>query len=462
MLREDERTPFNLITLTKAGLSIAEYPQIREALIQRFKEIYGSDIDVSTTSADGIYIETMSLMINNLMQVIKMLYSELDIRTATGVYLDALCSLSGIYRKDSTFSRAVLLLTNTGIEKIEITPTSPLIFSDKNGNEWRTIVEVGQNIILESEIQTAVIVQSVIPGPLVAPKGWINQTLSAEYSLNIVQEEDAELGSYEESDAELRQRRNQSISAQGISVLESMVGALLNITGIDDVKVYNNDSVNVITANDGTLVNPHNVYVIIRKRKNISVNDNTIGTLIYEKLTPGIGTVLSNPKFNDTGISKNYKYTQYILGVPYENESLLQNIYWKEAKPLNSDNLVITIKIKIKAREFATNEGYTVNLISDAIKEYLNELSISEEFSDIDLINTVNDADPLFRGQKTFICQSVDLSTTVENGPLSKNEDDDNIVNYFARDTFFDTTSMKVNVYQSNEFITITISGETV
>ena len=43
MLRDDERTPFNLISLTKAGLSLAEYPQIRAALVQRFKDMEVQD-----------------------------------------------------------------------------------------------------------------------------------------------------------------------------------------------------------------------------------------------------------------------------------------------------------------------------------------------------------------------------------------------------------------------------------
>ena len=53
------------IKLTNAGLKIATFTQVRAALIDRYKSIYGSDIDLSTGSADGIFVNDLALIINN-------------------------------------------------------------------------------------------------------------------------------------------------------------------------------------------------------------------------------------------------------------------------------------------------------------------------------------------------------------------------------------------------------------
>ena len=73
-----------LIQFTKNGVYVADYQEIRSAICNRFKEIYGQDIDLATTSADGIYVETLSLMINNILQSFKHFYAQLDVRTASG------------------------------------------------------------------------------------------------------------------------------------------------------------------------------------------------------------------------------------------------------------------------------------------------------------------------------------------------------------------------------------------
>lgn len=449
MLNNNDRTIANLIELTSAGLSVATYPQIRKALATKFKEIYGSDIDLSTTSADGIYLENVSLLINNLLAVIKMLYSELNIDTATGVYLEALCSLSGIYRKPATKSIAVLKLINNNDETIILDSSKKLEFIDGNNISWITKVQVGSQIELIKNEPTEVIVECEKYGPIVAPSGWIDKLISNEYNITIEQENDAEIGSYEENDSHLRLRRNESMSTKGISVLETLAGALLNLSGIDDVKIYNNDTSSTINSADGTQINTHDIYVVIRKKQNVKIDNSTIGSIIYEKLTPGVKTT-------DTTVtpdSKNHQYTQYILGNSYDNAPT-QMIYWKEATPIKNNNLEVEIKL-YKQNGFATNSNYTVELILESLKTYLNELPISKKFTDIDLINVVNNADPYFRGQKTYNCQLVSLN----HGKLNKSVDNENNIDtYYTKDTFFDISEFNYNVSTNSNIVTITVN----
>lgn len=450
MLNNNDRTIANLIELTSAGLSVATYPQIRKALATKFKEIYGSDIDLSTTSADGIYLENVSLLINNLLAVIKMLYSELNIDTATGVYLESLCSLSGIYRKPATKSIAVLKLINNNDDPILLDSSKKLEFIDGNNISWFTKVQVGSQLTLIKDEPTEVIVECEKNGPIVAPSGWIDKLISNEYNITIEQENDAEIGSYEENDSHLRLRRNESMSTKGISVLETLAGALLNLSGIEDVKVYNNDSSSTITSADGTSINVHDIYVVLRKRQNVKIDESLIGSIIYEKLTPGIKTTQSGVESD----RKSYDYTQYILGKSYNNAPI-QKIYWKESTPIKNNDLQVQIKL-YKQNNFASNDNYTIKLILESLKKYLNELPLSKEFTDIDLINVVNNADPYFRGQKTYNCQLVSLT----HNKLNKVVDNvNNIDTYNTKDTFFDISEFDFEVSTEGNIITININN---
>ena len=94
----------NFVSFTAGGLQTATFVEVREALIARYKEVYGNDIDLSTGSADGIFVNDLSLIINNILLTMQTLYSNLDVRTATGTYLDKLCALANVSIKPATYS----------------------------------------------------------------------------------------------------------------------------------------------------------------------------------------------------------------------------------------------------------------------------------------------------------------------------------------------------------------------
>ena len=208
-LIQDNRGFSSLIQLTAGGLNIADYPTIKRAIVEKYKEIYGSDIDLNNTTADGVFIETLSLMIFNILQNVKYLYSNLDIRTASGKFLESLAALSGVYRNSATKSQAQLELTNLSDSTIQITASSPLKFLDQAGLTWSTQVLVNSPITLEKGVLTLVDVYCDNVGPVSAPKGWITTLVENNTNLKVNQPEDANIGSFDETDSELRSRRNQ-------------------------------------------------------------------------------------------------------------------------------------------------------------------------------------------------------------------------------------------------------------
>lgn len=396
MLKDRKFEIGNLIRLTSAGMEAAEFVDIRDAIVKRYKDAYGSDIDLSTANADGVFVNDMALIINNILQVMKSLYGNLDVDTANGVYLDALCKLANVNRLPATKSVASLTVTSNYTTGGAVTfgdvdgngnVLNQITFIDKAGTEWVS----NTNITLEPGKSAEISATCTETGPVNAPAGWITNTLLT-MNLTVAQPSPAIQGSDIESDADLRQRRAQSSGANGIGILESLVGALLEVAGIDDVYIYNNNTLENKTAKDGTVIAPHNIYVILRQQDGLEIADETIGNLIYTKLTPGIKTTASNA--NETnGVAKQYEFIPQMLGVTINY--LNQLVYWKKAVPVKPK---ITITLSTSPY-FAESE---FEIIAKSVYNYTNNIKLGKLITADEVFIAAYDADPKFKGQRTY------------------------------------------------------------
>lgn len=387
---DNTRTITDFIRFTNAGVDIASFTQIRDAITTRYKEVYGQDIDltVTPTNADGIFVNDLALMVNNILQSIKTMYANLDVNTASGVYLDNLCRLSNIVRKPATPSNVYITVKNIGNDPITIKKSADAdgtTFVDVSGSEW---LYEGDDVILNAGSSQSIQVFSSIAGEVEAVAGSIVQAIGNQY-LEVNQPTNANLGNDAETDSELRARRAQSVGATGATVLEALAGALLNITAIRDVKIYNNNTNqdrNDI-AKDGTTIKAHSIYVIVRREDGITVPDSTIGQLISDMLTPGIGT--TEP---DVETKKSYnagRASQYL--------SLADEVFhWKECVPVTAGTITITLN------KSANYSDETAALIQQRVIEYFDALPIGQIPNQNDVLFAAMTADPTFNGLPTY------------------------------------------------------------
>lgn len=387
------------LKFTSAGLKVASFVDIRASIIDRYKQAYGTDIDLSTGTADGVFVNDLALIVNNILQTVKTAYSNLDINTASGVYLDNLCSLANVYRKQQTASTASIEVTNTSTNEQTF---GGLTFVDQAGTEWNYTADI---TFAAGETKTINVVCAV-KGPVTAPAGWIVQTV-AEQLLTVQQKTAAVVGQTTETDAELKARRAQSSGAAGVAVLESLVGALMSVSGIDDVKVYNNDSGATVQAKDGTSITANSIYVIVRKASSVTIDDSIIGSIIYEKMTPGIKTV--TPKAT---IPKSYNYTPTLLGSRIE--SITDTCYWRE---VSGDSPLI--KVVITPTSNFIKDAEETSILTSMI-DYFNSLQLGTDITSTDALIQATYADPQSAGRATYIA----VSATVNNGTSYTNRDD--------------------------------------
>lgn len=382
------------IKLTNAGLKIATFTQVRAALIDRYKSIYGSDIDLSTGSADGIFVNDLALIINNLLQSMNIMYANLDVETASGVYLDTLCALFNVVRKPATKSNAYLNVTYTGSSQITVL-AQDLIFIDKSGLEWKA--ENDQTFTPNQTVSLQVFCSQ--EGVIQAPAGWIYQMIDASMPITVEQPLAANLGTEAESDGALRARRAQSSGAAGTTTLGSLTGALLGISGIKDVKIFNNNTSTDQTLSDGSTLDKHSIYVVVRVDEGKTIPDSTIGTLIYEKLTPGIHSCKC---LDSSATAKSYKYIAEVSDV--HQEILDQYVYWKQASAIHP-----IITITITPYSFFSTDEFTS--IANSIMSYANEQLLDTPLAANELLIQTIYADPMFKGKATYAVVSASAAT---------------------------------------------------
>lgn len=416
----------DLIKFTSNGIEVKSYNKIREKFVERYKAIYGSDIDVSSTSADGQWIEELSLLHNNILQLIQLMYSNLDPRTATGEFLDIIASYTNVVRLPATKSTVNVKITGLD-EGTSFTVANPLVLLDRAGKTWTC-----QPFTVDSSEESIVIATCDEFGPIRAEVGWIYTSVQVIGGLEITMLEDAIPGSYREDDGRLRARRNESLSSRGITVIESLNAALLNISGIEDVQVYNNDTGTTLTAKDTTAIAANSIYIIIRKNPNITIDNALIGSLIYEKKTSGIATAITGAS------SANASPKQYLY--PTSLEGITQSVNWKQCVPLNP-----TIVIKLNPRNFfveGSSDKSTGVIVGKSIINYLNNLRISQDIVYLELSSEVLYSDPLYRNVRTF-----DIVSIETNGVSS---------NFTNPDTYFNYTNVVISDDSGNVVITLT------
>ncbi|MCI6089747.1 MAG: baseplate J/gp47 family protein [Solobacterium sp.] len=394
----------DFVRFDASGVNVANFTEIRSEIIKRYKEAYGSDIDLSTSSADGVFVNNLSLIMNNILQTMLTLYSNLDVENASGKYLDTLCNLSNIIRKEATPSSVSLQITNVGSDTL--TNIDRLTFIDKSGVAWIYTTENPLSIARNETKEISAICEQ--PGPTEAPVGFIAGMMQ-NYPLQIIQKENAIVGRDAETDDELRARRSKSLGGSSLTILESLIGSLMTISGINDVHIYNNNENKTKTAKDGTVIDSHSVYCILRLDGTVNVSDETIGSIIHSKLTPGVRTTPLNETVGNTGKARSYTFVEksYNTAIAESN----QLIYWKEAVPIAPQ-----IGIKISTYDFFTADE--INTIGNRVISYLNKLPLSENLDKNKILIEAVQADPKFKGNLTYYVNSVTVDTsTYESNP---------------------------------------------
>lgn len=260
-------------TLDKYGLNIATFNEVYNYLADEYKKIYGDDIDLSQNTPDGQRIGIESKVILDLQSLALSIYNGLDVDLAGGDQLNRMIKLAGISRMQATKSYAVADI----ICDYDLKLLKGYAVKDDNNKTWRTVsdysLKKGSNqITLYSDDWGKV---DALPNTIRKPDTIILGVKS------INNPKKAVAGREEETDEDLRIRRNKSTENSAYSTVGGLYSKLANLYGVKTVTIYENDT---HEKDDKLNLNAHSLWIIIDGGDNAEIAE-----IIAKNKTAGCG-----------------------------------------------------------------------------------------------------------------------------------------------------------------------------
>lgn len=259
--------------ITSSGLTIPSYNDILEELINDAKIIYGQDIYLGNDSQDYQFLSIYASKTYDVMQMLQMIYNNRGPGTAIGSALDGVVKLNGISRKAKTYSTCEVTLTGT-----EYTQINNGVVQDITGYLW----SLPASITLGAGGSSTVTATCQSEGPISVNAGDINIIVTPTYGWTAVTNSGgAILGSYTETDSQLRSRQAISVSLSSLSVFDSIRSAIAAIPTVTRYKVYENDT----NTTDSNGLASHSIAAVVDGGSNTD-----IANVIFLKKSPGVYT----------------------------------------------------------------------------------------------------------------------------------------------------------------------------
>lgn len=332
-------TVYPLPTLAGAvdafGITTPPYADIYTSLRASMQAIYGADVYIDPDSQDGQLLAIVAQAIADGNDADVGVFNSFSPATAQGSALSSGVRINGISRAVPSNSQVVQRVTgNVGATIVNG------VVSDTNQNRW--LLPPSVTIPVAGFIDVTATAQNA--GAIAADIGTITVIVNPQLGWQTTTNPNAaSQGAPVESDAALRRRQVFSTALPSQTVLSGTWGAIANITGVTQLRVYENDT----SAPDANGQPANSIAAMV-----IGGDSTAIAQAILVHKTPGAFT------YGTTTVV----VTDPISGIPY-------NIRFSVPVPVT-----ITAAVTIKALT-----GYTSSVgttIQQAIVDYVNGTAI--------------------------------------------------------------------------------------
>ena len=236
---------------TPDGIQVQTFQEIYDELAAGYRVIYGEDINLEPNSPDGQRVAIEAQLVLDSQSFGALEYNQRDPDFALGQSLNSIIKLSGITRRPATRSQVdVTVVTDRPL-------TLPIDYTveDDLGQSWSTLAV--RTLIAGT---TTVTVFAVNFGAVAAdPDTIVNPVTVVIGVQSVTNPASATVGVDEETDQELRVRRNRSLETPQSSSNGRMFTALASLPNVTDVAVYENDT--ATTDSDG--IPAHSLWIVV-------------------------------------------------------------------------------------------------------------------------------------------------------------------------------------------------------
>jgi uncharacterized phage protein gp47/JayE len=321
--------------INENGLIVDPYDDIFTKIVADLKSVWGEGIRSDAQSVIGQFLAIFAEAIADQNELTEAVANVFNPNAATGVFLSELVKLNGLTRKEKLYSTTTLRCGAHPTQGTTISAGSEV--SDPNvGKRFKTDVQ----IVVAAGLTGDVSATAIEAGPIAAPAGTLTKIETPVFGwATVTNLTDAQKGRDEESDTELRIRRNEAATKTGTATITAIRSVLLDVEGVDMVEIQANNT--AITVDS---VPPQHIRVVVN-----GGNDMNIAEALFNTVAAGIGY------FGSTS----YVYTEVISGDQF-------TIKWDRPS-----EVLIYIIINLKIDANYPGDGDTV--IKEDLVKYFEE-----------------------------------------------------------------------------------------
>ena len=355
--------------INENGIQLDSFSTIFDDLVVGFKAIYGEDINLDQNTSDGQQIGIYANTTYDLQSLIARIYNSFDPDFAEGHELDKVLKLIASTRLPA--SKSVVDVDITVNDNVSLDALYTV--KDANGQEW--VISAAQTLVTGT---TTVSFEAKDWGEIEALAGSITEpvTILTEVT-NITNPTPAVAGRDEETDIELRKRRNKLLGYRATSLISSVIGKILNLDNVADCVIYENKT---------------DVYDAVK-----DIDAHTIWIIVDGGLISDIAQIIATDKSIGCGLKGSITAT-------YQEDFLRSNgttrIHYHEVNFDRPTETEIYIKLDV------TKRLPTDIIDKDAIKTALSNLlfNIAQNITATELYATI------YSAGNTFIASNLQLS----------------------------------------------------
>jgi uncharacterized phage protein gp47/JayE len=261
-------------TFDSTGLTMDRLDDAQQKLETDLQDAFGENIRITPDSVFGQIIGIFAEVVSSQNELIETVANQGNPNTASGAFLSQLVQFNGIQRKEAEFS-SVSLNCTAGATGTTI-PAGSLVSDPVIGEQFATDVE----LVVGSGATESVSATAVNSGPIEAAADTLTKIDTPILGWETVTNPAAAVaGLNEETDSELRTRRQIAAAQQGASNVAAIFTAIANIDEVADLKVFQNNTTGTIEN-----VPPQHIFAIV-----LGGSDADIAEALFDTVAAGIG-----------------------------------------------------------------------------------------------------------------------------------------------------------------------------
>lgn len=245
----------NYTYLTTTGVIVPDTADLLTSVQNEYKLAFGADLIVTPDTPQGVLITAESLARDAVVRNNAALANQINPNIAGGIFLDAICALTGLQRDTAT--KSTVLCDLSGVAGTLI----PQGVKAKTAGD--AVFQSTGDVILDGSGSGSVVFESIEFGPIAAPATALNIIVDGVLGWDSISNPDgALLGQNEQTDLSLRALRKQTLALQGTSLSESIISAVLNVPEVKSMAFRENITASTATI-DGISMVAHSIYACV-------------------------------------------------------------------------------------------------------------------------------------------------------------------------------------------------------